>query len=144
MQRLRLHFCFLKSKKCYRRCGKKTTLRNIVVKSLHLISQHISIKWQHWVEQPTKKCPHKSDRLSHSVHRPSSKFCQLFISVCPSNIFNIYWQVLYFGKYWDIFLILGYILKIFQYFLASVLLGIYWEMIHSTPPLPAPQSISSR
>ena len=36
------------------------------------------------------------------------------------------------GIYWEI---LGCILMKFQYLLASVLLGIYWEMIHSTPPL---------
>ena len=27
-----------------------------------------------------KKCPHKGDRLNHSVHPPSSKFWQLFIN----------------------------------------------------------------
>ena len=44
-------------------------------------------------------------------------------------IFNIYDTGCSFGY------ILGNIVKYFQCFQHGVLLGIYWEMIHSTPPL---------
>ena len=83
-----------------------------------------------------KKCPHKGDRLNHSVHPPSSKFWQLFINQFLRDISLIFIAPLppFYLGFWfyvsTIFTALCFSLAYIGLISEVTFLEIYWQFFN--------------